>query len=321
MNGRSGLMMAVAIVLGLGAMFGANRLLGRGQRPGKMREILAAARDLKVEEVLKPDMVKVVKVPEASVPAGSFASYEDAADRWVRMPLLAGEPILDGKLAPKGAPLGLLARIPDGMRAFAIEVNEQSGVSGFVLPDHRVDVLVARTGRATAEGREDDSETILQNVIVLAAGQETTRPEDKSIQVRTVTLAVTPEQVETLVGAKTRGTLSLSLRGHNDAKILEIPKPEPRTTAIEEPPEAEPPPPEPPPPVVAAEAPNPVPARRRTIWIFRGPPTHSNRNGERIEVGGSLAPAVVVTAGPAPSDDGPPASESRPAGAGRTPDS
>ena len=40
-----------------------------------------------------------------------------------------GEPILDRKLAPKGSPAGMVARIPKGMRAFAIEVfnrhNEQ----------------------------------------------------------------------------------------------------------------------------------------------------------------------------------------------------
>ena len=42
---------------------------------------------------------------------------------------------------PKGTPPGLVANIPKGMRAFAIDVTEQSGVSGFILPGHHVDVV------------------------------------------------------------------------------------------------------------------------------------------------------------------------------------
>ena len=115
--------------------------------------------------------------------------------------MLEGEPILDRKLAPKGSPAGLVARIPKGMRAFAVEVNEQTGVSGFILPDHRVDVVQIETG---ANGKSE-AETILQDVLVLASGQVFTRPEDRSIQSRTVTLAVTPEQVDILVAAAVQG--------------------------------------------------------------------------------------------------------------------
>src|SRR5262249_46783388 len=70
-------------------------------------------------------------------------------------------------------------------------------------------------------------ETILQNILVLAAGQLFTRPDEKSVQSRTVTLAVTPEQVDVLVAAKAKGPLSLSLRGVNDHDIVERPKPKP----------------------------------------------------------------------------------------------
>src|SRR5262249_61626637 len=61
-----------------------------------------------------------------------------------------------------------------------------------------------------------EAETILQDVLVLASGQVFTRPEDRSIQARTVTLAVTPEQVDILVAAQAKGALTLALRGLND---------------------------------------------------------------------------------------------------------
>jgi pilus assembly protein CpaB len=115
------------------------------------------------------------------------------------------------------------------MRAFAVEVNEHTGVSGFILPDHRVDVVQNEPG----PNGKIDAETILQDVLVLASGQVFTRPEDRSIQSRTVTLAVTPEQVDILVAASAKGALSLALRGLNDhvarpKKVKIEPKPEPK---------------------------------------------------------------------------------------------
>src|SRR5262249_52317272 len=154
----------------------------------EMQDVLVAARDMKVEEILRPEMVKLTQMAKANVPPGTFTSVKDVEDRWVMIKLLEGEPILDRKLAPKGSPGGMVARIPKGMRAFAIEVNEHTGVSGFILPDHRVDVVQQETG----PNNKSEAETILQDVLVLASGQVFTRPEDRSIQARTVTLAVTP---------------------------------------------------------------------------------------------------------------------------------
>src|SRR5207249_4334204 len=146
----------------------------------------------------KGDKVKVASFPKGNVPAGSFTDLKDLEGRWVQIKMLAGEPIVDAKLGPKGSSPGLISRIPAGMRAFAVEVNEQTGVSGFILPDHRVDVVQMQP--STNNG-QPEAETVLQDVLVLASGQTFTRPEDRSIQSRTVTLAVTPEQVDILVSA------------------------------------------------------------------------------------------------------------------------
>ena len=59
--------------------------------------------------------------------------------------------------------------------------------------------------------RDLRSETILQNILVLAAGQVFTRREENAVQSRTVTLAVTPKQVDTLVAARTKGPFLLRL--------------------------------------------------------------------------------------------------------------
>ena len=175
------------------------------------QDVIVAARDFKDEEVLKADMVKPIRMAKSAVPAGAFSSFKDIEDRWVKTTMLEGRRHRRAEARAQGQRRrGSSRNIPKGMRAFAVEVNEQSGVSGFILPGHRVDVVRFEQGE---KSRSSEAETILQDILVLAAGQVFTRPEEKSVQSRTVTLAVTPEQVDILVAAKAKGPLSLSLRG------------------------------------------------------------------------------------------------------------
>ncbi|APW59834.1 Flp pilus assembly protein CpaB [Paludisphaera borealis] len=226
MQGKPLVMLALAGTLGLGAMLMTSRLLSKKSTSEEpTRDVLVAVRDFKEEEILKPDMLKTVRMAESAVPVGAFASAQDVADRWVRTAVLEGEPVVERKLGPKGSPPGLVANIPKGKRAFAVEVNEQSGVSGFILPSHRVDVIkFENSDDAVKRGQ-----TILQDVLVLAAGQVFVKSEEKSLQSRTVTLAVSPDEVDVLVAAKSKGTLSLALRGVNDHDVIERPEPPPAT--------------------------------------------------------------------------------------------
>jgi pilus assembly protein CpaB len=226
MNGKSIIMLVLAVALGLGAMVATMTILKR-PRPEvpveETQDILVASRDYKEEEILKPDMVTTIRKNKKDVPPGAFTAFKDVEERWVKTVMMEGDVIVDKKLGPKGSPPGLVANIPPGMRAHAVEVSEQSGVSGFILPGHRVDVIRFEPG----ERSQLRAETILQNILVLAAGQVFTRPEEKALQNRTVTLAVTPDQVETLVAARAKGPLSLSLRGVNDHAVVQRPKPKP----------------------------------------------------------------------------------------------
>ncbi len=214
MRAKPGLLIAVALVCGLGAMYGANQILSRPSTAApEMREVLVATRDLNLEEVIREDMLVVDKLPVTKLPSGTFDDAKNMLGRWVQVKMFKGEPIVEAKLAPIGTPEGMVSRIPVGMRALAVEVNEQTGVSGFILPMHRVDVIQNKLN--TGPGASQ-AETILQDLLVLASGRVMTRTDDKSIDVRSVTLAVTPEQADDLVAARNRGAISLALRGLND---------------------------------------------------------------------------------------------------------
>ena len=126
---------------------------------------------------------------------------------------------MDSRLAKAGAGAGMAATIPPGMRACAIKVNEVVGVSGFVLPGMRVDVLIMGTppGAATAEGTR--AKTILQNMEVLSAGQNIQKDaEGKPVQVQVVNLLVTPEQAEILSLASNETKIQLVLRNPTDTE-------------------------------------------------------------------------------------------------------
>src|SRR5262249_18163021 len=226
MNSRSFIILGVAVLIGLGAMRLSQQLLASSKKADEAtQEVVVAARDFKEEEILKPDMVKVIRMARSAIPPNSFSAAKDVEERWVRTTMLEGDVLVEKKLGPKGTPPGLVANIPPGMRALAIDVTEQSGVSGFILPGHHVDVVRFEN----SEKNDVRGETILQDVLVLAAGQLFSRPDERAVQSRTVTLALSPGDVHIIVAARARGALSLSLRGVNDHAKVDASKAEPKS--------------------------------------------------------------------------------------------
>ena len=81
------------------------------------------------------------------------------------------EPIFDSRLAPTGTQGGgVAAVITPKKRAMAVKVDKVVGVSGFIHPGNRVDVLVTLSHR---EDQTPITKTVLENVLVLATGAET----------------------------------------------------------------------------------------------------------------------------------------------------
>jgi pilus assembly protein CpaB len=181
------------------------------------KDLVVATRPLGVGWMIKPADVKIAKVPTEGFPKGAFNKVEDVLDRPVISNVLLDEPILEGRLAAKGSGLGLAPTIPVGMRAVTVRVNDVAGISGFVLPGMKVDVLV--TGHPP-NGEGTMTTTCLQNMLVLSAGTTMTPdPRGQTIQAPTVTLLVDPEQAETLTLASSEGRIQLVLRNSSDQTI------------------------------------------------------------------------------------------------------
>ena len=189
------------------------------KRPEKVdvKDVVVAVKPLGVGVNVKPDDVKVMKVPIDQFPKGAFSKVDDVLDRAVISNILLDEPVLDGRLASRGAGFGLAPMIPNGMRAVTVKVNEVVGVAGFVLPGMRVDVLV--TGKPPGSDGMMTT-TALQNMVVLSAGQ-TMQPDARgqAINAVTVTLLATPDQAEVLTLAGNEGRIQLVLRNGGDQGI------------------------------------------------------------------------------------------------------
>jgi pilus assembly protein CpaB len=179
----------------------------------QMMPVLVAAKDLAPGTVLKQNLLKVVQWPKDNRVEGAFLDSAELNDRVTRYPILNGEIILAGKLAPKGTPGGMAGIIQNEKRAVTIKVDEASGVAGFLLPGNRVDVLLTIDRH---EFKDDPlTQMILQNLLVLGIGQdlEQQKSGEKPKVVPTVTLEVTPDEGERLALAAKEGQVTLALRG------------------------------------------------------------------------------------------------------------
>lgn len=147
---------------------------------------------------------------EGTKPATAFAG-------WVaREPFVAGEPIIRAKIVAPGDRGFLAAVLRPGMRAVSVPITATSGISGFVFPGDRVDILItypfATHAAAGGEAQHRAAETVLRDVRVLAIDQKLDSKSNEAVLAHTATLEVTPKQSEIIAVASEMGKLSLSLR-------------------------------------------------------------------------------------------------------------
>jgi len=183
-------------------------------------KILVAKHRLPQGLFLKSDHVEWVSWPKNKVHAAYITKKESLPDTFyksvVRFPLTAGEPLTEEKIVHPGQRGFLAATLPSGMRAVSIKVKEDTGISGFVFPGDRVDVLLTQEIRNPDDEQRPmryASETLLTNLRVLAVDQSFKTPNEANPNVaKTVTLEVSPEHAEVIAVAQDLGDLSLSLR-------------------------------------------------------------------------------------------------------------
>jgi pilus assembly protein CpaB len=212
--------LAGAIVLGLVAVFVANSYLNGAQQKAYAAgttKVAVASAPLSYGTDITPDKIRFVDFPNTSIPPGAFTNAQQllpaGKKRVALMPIAVNEPILKDKISAEGQGASISALLPEGMRAATVRINDVSGVAGFIQPNDHVDVLITRT---LGESGSQVTDVLLQNIRVMAMGQNAKDANGKPISARTATLEVNPIDAQKLALGEAAGSLSLVLRKPGD---------------------------------------------------------------------------------------------------------
>ena len=119
------------------------------------------------------------------MPVGSFASPKQLVGKTNRTKIVANEPVLE--VAPRGRGGGFNNSAGTGKRALAVKVDEIIGVSGFIVPDDRVDVIVTTLPPGNNNQDNKMSKIVLQNKRVLSVAQNVEQKDGKPQVARSIT--------------------------------------------------------------------------------------------------------------------------------------
>ena len=184
--------------------------------------VLAAAGTLRAGTLLKPDDIEAREMLESEAPAGARRDTPQARAElfgaMVRQTLLAHQVVLPADVMRPGDHGFLAAVLTPGWRATSVGVDAVSGTAGLIWPGDHVDLILTRDISDNGGGNGGNriaAETVLKDVRVIAIDQQLVQGGNSSSgepTSRTVTLEVTPEDVERVAVATKLGHLSLAVR-------------------------------------------------------------------------------------------------------------
>ncbi|HEU0044058.1 Flp pilus assembly protein CpaB [Sphingomonas sp.] len=229
------LLVGALIVAALTAFFARTLVMGSGAPMAGAApavvidgpEVLVATRALPVGTIIDATALQYKPWPKELVDNAYYlranSNLQALQGTVVRNPITAGQPLTQGALVKPGDRGFLAAALGPGMRAVTVPVAAQAGVSGFVFPGDRIDLVLTQSVAGGGDGPPlKVSETIVRNMRVLAVDQRTDTSVDETTGktiaklFSSITVEATPKISEQIAVAQTLGSLSLSLRSIAD---------------------------------------------------------------------------------------------------------
>jgi pilus assembly protein CpaB len=208
--------------------------------PLEIVEVMTASRLIARGQVITQDDVSSTRVYGAA-PTGAETSLQAVVGKVATADIPAHQLLLQSTVSSDPARAGLAALVPLGFRAISIQTNDEIAVGSFIRPGDRVDIelvlnesVVPRMpGEQQAlHGNPSESRTLLQDIRVLTVGStlgdpvfaEAAAPADENARapepIRTITVAMTPEQIAQFALARSFGTYYLALRNPQDPVVV-----------------------------------------------------------------------------------------------------
>ncbi|MEO1562093.1 MAG: Flp pilus assembly protein CpaB [Pseudomonadota bacterium] len=184
------------------------------------KSVYVANADINYGHILTREDVKKFDWPTALLPENGyyeteedlFGTAEDPQEPIVLQAMNQNDLVARVKVTQPGEDAGLVSRVGAGLRAFSISVDVTSGT--FLRPGDSVDIFWI--GRV--ENRQSATRLLLEGVQLIAINSdlEATARSTSTQGARTITIAIPPQTVATLVQAQNSGKLVVSLRGLGD---------------------------------------------------------------------------------------------------------
>lgn len=225
-RGGAWIALAIALILGAAGVYLANKMIQdqiaekeralQGQL--KTMQIVVPTRDvLRGERVAAADMsIREIPVDYADRNSVTPDRFDAAIGQALVSDLQEGRALLWAHLESGAIPT-FSGKLPVGMRAVTVTVDQISSISGMLVPKDRVDLVLTM---------QDSSKTatfpLLQNVLVLATGTRVepgNSGQDNQVETyATVTLLLSPEDAKKVILAQDAGKLQAVLRNPDDNK-------------------------------------------------------------------------------------------------------
>ncbi len=191
-----------------------------GQSIAQVTQVLIVKDNLKAGNFVRQENLKWQNWPEDGVAEEYIVKgsreAKDFVGAVVRNAITPGQPMTDTLVVHPGERGFLAAVLGIGNRAVSIPVNATSGISGFIFPGDRVDlILTSKFNSKDADGKVLNrfvTKTLLSGLRVLAIDQKTESKNGEVSPAKTVTMEVTPKQAEKIAIGLAMGSLSLSLQ-------------------------------------------------------------------------------------------------------------
>ncbi len=209
-------------------------------------DVVVAAQDIPARTTLEKGMLEVVKIPKKYIQPGAVMSLDKILDQTISLAVLKGTQISEG-MFQGGNEVSFSEKVPKGKRAFTLAVSKVTAVANLLVPGNYVDLLVTvEVGDSQENGQEVSeavlTKTFLQNKMVLAVNEISSRRQamfrhmqqknEGSVfsqrlgdgegreDIVTLTLALTPEEVQYVNLAQEVGSVAVGLRSRWDEGVI-----------------------------------------------------------------------------------------------------
>lgn len=218
------LIIVLAIVFALLAAFMAYYVLNNAKQATLNQQyiqVAAAVQDIPANTAITREMLEMKNFPLDLQTGKEVTDINNAVGRISPVAISRGEYLLESRLVKPGEGADRLSyKVPVGMRAMSLPINEVTGVSNMIKIGDRVDIVAVVP--PTNASPDSKSALVLQNIEILAVGsmfKDTTTP-DQNAAAATVTVAVDPQSALKLKMALQGTSIALALRPASDQNMV-----------------------------------------------------------------------------------------------------